>query len=374
MKNMKRILLLLVCSTFFFTFSCSQEVSKAKSLLESQLESKEVADLITQHSTLFPNNTQLSIALIDGEETTYIGIIRDEDVIKITNNEDAVFEIGSISKVFTSILLSKYVRDKKLTLDDKMLALLPVSNEKASEDFKAITLQMLANHTSGLPRISQNMIPVMMANQQNPYKGYTAQLLEDFYSGEIILDNSPNTTYSYSNLAAGTLGYILTKKSNLSYENLLQQDILIPLNMTSSSSILSQIDASKLISGLNADGTEAANWDFTDATVGAGGIKSSVVDMEKFIRKNFEDDEIYNLPQQSTFTVNDNLHVGLGWHISIKEHKNLLWHNGGTGGYRSCMVLSKEGKKAVLVLSNVSAFGSESEKIDNLCFDLMQKL
>ena len=358
----------------FINLGFSQEIPEAESLPGSKLLSPEIAELINENVDLFPNKTQLSIALIDGDETTFIGVVRKEDKLEITSNEDRIFEIGSISKVFTSVLLSKLVDAKKISLDDNLLSVLSLSSEKASEESKRITLQMLANHTSGLPAIPQNMLPVMMANQKNPYKEYTIELLEDFYEAQVIVDNEPNTTYSYSNLAAGTLGYLVAKKSNMSYEELLQQTILKPLEMTNSSSVLSQIDESKLVIGQNSDGTEAKNWEFTDAFVGAGGIKSSAIDMEKFIRKNFEDDAIYNLPQQSTFTVNPNFQVGLGWHISIEKEKKYHWHNGGTGGYRSCMVLDKENKKAVLVLSNVSAFWTQAEKIDNLSFDLMRKI
>lgn len=367
---MKRLIALLVFIMFFFTSAFSQEISKAASLESSESVSEEIAELISKHAALFPNNTQLSIALIDGEETTFIGVKRSKDRLEMIDNKEAIFEIGSVSKVFTSILFSNQLAQGNMALDDKLNSYLSFDEDKASEGSHKITLQMLANHTSGLPRIPQNMLPGMMANQQNPYSTYTGGLLEEFYLGEVILDNAPNATYAYSNLGAGTLGYILTKKAKLSYEYLLQQDILKPLGMNSTSTILSQIEPTRLVPGLNPDGTIASNWDFTDAAVGAGGIKSCAVDMEKFIRKNFEEDEVYNLPQQSTFTVNPSLHVGLGWHISIDGDYNLLWHNGGTGGYRSCIVLNKDSKKAILVLSNVSAFGSESEKIDNLCFSL----
>ena len=314
-------------------------------LLESQIENKEIANLITQNAALFPNNTQLSIALIDGDKTTYIGIIRNQDELKTIKNNEAIFEIGSITKVFTSVLLSKKIQENNLNLDDKIYSVLPVSDENASQDVKSITIQMLANHTSGLPRISLNMLPAMLANQENPFKEYTTELLNEFYAGEVFLDNSPSSTYGYSNLGAGTLGYILAEKSNVSYEDLLQRDILKPLEMTNSSTVLSQTDPSKLVVGQNAEGSETSNWDLTDATVGAGGIKSNVLDMERFIRKNFEDDATYNLPQKPTFTVNPNLQIGLGWHIMTEEGKTLLWHNGATGGYRSCMVLNKEHKK-----------------------------
>ncbi len=371
---MKRILLFLAIIILCFDTSCAQDIDRAKSSLVSEIGNEEVANLITENADLVPNNTQLSIALIDGDKTTFIGVKRDHDELLTTKNEDAIFEIGSISKVFTSILFAKQVKANEISVDGKLQSFMSFSDEKASDDSKEITLKMLANHSSGLPRIPLNLLPVMMADQSNPYKNYTAKLLGDFYNGEIILDNTPNTTYAYSNLGAGTLGYILSKNADKTYEELLQKDIMQPLGMTSSSSILSQIESAKLVTGLNPDGTETSNWDFTDALVGAGGIKSNAIDMEKFIRKNLEEDEVYDLPQQSTFTVNANLHIGLGWHISIDKDKELLWHNGGTGGYRSCMVLDKKGKKAVLVLSNVSAMGKESEKIDKLCFELMKTL
>jgi len=370
---MKRIVFLLASIILCFNISYSQEVSVAKSSLEAEMDNKEMAGLITQNAANFPNNTQLSIAIIDGDKTTFLGIMRDSDELLTTTNKNSIFEIGSISKVFTSLLLAKQVQAQKLGLNDKLNSFLTFT-EKASDGSKEITLQMLANHTSGLPRIPQNMIPVMMADQSNPYKNYTAELLKDFYKDEVILENDPNTTYAYSNLGAGTLGYVLSDNAGMSYEELLQQDILKPLGMVSSSSLLSQIDEMKLVAGLNPDGTEASNWDFTDALVGAGGIKSSAVDMEKFIRNNFETDVAYDLAQQSTFSVSSDLSIGLGWHISAEDGKSFHWHNGGTGGYRSCMVLNKESKKAVLILSNVSAFGSESQNIDKLCFDLMRTL
>jgi len=371
---MKRILLFLCCIILGISSGCSQELLEAKSSLKTEIENKEIAALITQYSKTFPNNTQLSIALIDGDQTTFIGVKRDRDELITTRNENAVFEIGSISKVFTSILLSRQISSGQVSLNDKLHTFFEFDEEKASEGSKEITLSMLANHTSGLPRIPLNMLPVMMEDQSNPYKNYTPELLEDFYKSEIILENAPTTTYSYSNLGAGTLGYVLTKKTKKSYEALLQEDILGPLGMESSSSILSKIEPADLVAGLDPEGMVTSNWDFTDAAGGAGGIKSSVSDMIKFIRKNFEDDVVFNVPQQSTFTVDDNLHLGLGWHISIEDGKDYHWHNGGTGGYRSCMVLNKESKKSVLVLSNVSAFGSTSNNIDNLCFDLMKML
>lgn len=359
---------------FCFSQVSAQDISKAKSLLEAQLEEKEWASTINRMAEVFPNNTQLSIAIIDKDKTEYIGVIRRNDTLQQTENQNAVFEIGSISKVFTSVLFSKQIRLERLSVDDKLASLLPVPIEKAPEESKEITLKMLANHTSGLPAIPQNMMLLMMADQHNPYKDYSTTHIDDYYKNQMILDNPPNTVNAYSNLGAGTLGYILTTVTGKSFETLLQEDIFQPLEMTNSTSIRANVEKSKLVAGLYPDGKETSNWDFTDAMVGCGGIKSNAVDMEKFIRKNFEDDEMYNLPQVPTFSINETLEIGLGWHITLRENQRLLWHNGGTGGYRSCMALDKENRTAVLILSNVSAYNSSSSNIDQLAFELINKL
>lgn len=371
---MKRILLFVMGVVMACSTGCAQEVSKAKNAFSDQIEDQEIAELIANSADLFPNNTQLSIAIIDGESSTYYGIKRTADELVPVHNEESIFEIGSISKVFTSILLSKQVNEGALSVDDLLTEFVDIDKDVASTESEEISLKMLANHTSGLPRIPQNMLAVMMLDQSNPYVAYTPELLKEFYRGAVKLDNTPGMTYAYSNLGTGTLGYILSQRKDMTYEALLQQDIFEPLNMVHSSSLLISVDSTKLVRGLNADGSVASNWDFTDAMVGAGGIKSNVVDMEKFVRKHFEEDEIYNLPLRSTHEVASSLEIGLGWHISIDGEKKFHWHNGGTGGYRSCMVLDKKSKKAVILLSNVSAFAGTSDRIDNLCFELMKTL
>ncbi|WP_420571210.1 serine hydrolase domain-containing protein [Kordia sp.] len=365
--------------TFFILFTflsthvlLSQE--KAVNAIDTSSFSSEIGKVIAENSELFPNNSQLSIALIDGENTNYIGIIRKNDSLQNIVNKEAVFEVGSNTKVFTSLLLSQQIQAGNLQLNDKLVDLLPFTLDTSPEKTKEISLLMLANHSSGLPRLPQNIFPLLEKNMTNPYKEYTVAMLQDYLKSEITLENEPSKVSSYSNLGAGLLGYLLTEKTKKTYEELLQEQILKPLGMHNTSTLLSKIDRSQLVVGLQPNGTETSNWDFTDALVGAGGIKSSVVDMEKFIRKNFEDDIVYNLPQQPTINVNNSVQVGLGWHIITKEGKTVLFHNGGTGGYLSCMIIDKKNKKAALLLSNVSAFSPQGPKIDNLCFSLIELL
>lgn len=341
--------------------------SQVKSNLSKSITNKKIDSIFEKNLAKFPNNTQISIAILNGDKTEYIGVLRENDTLKVTNNKSKVFEIGSLTKVFNSVLFSSLIIENKVSLEETLKENFEFKLKNGNE----ITLQQLANHTSGLSRLPSNMMPVLMANPTNPYKNYTTELLEEDLKKNIVLETKPGSKYAYSNYGAGLLGYILTKKTNKNYEMLLQEYIFSPLKMSNSSSDLLKMDRNLLVKGLDATGNEVSNWDFTDAQVGAGGIKSTILDLELFTRKNFENNNIYNLPQQPTFSINENSKIGLGWHITVKENKNILWHNGATAGYRSCMAIDKERKKAIIILSNVSAFHSNSGNIDTICFNLL---
>ncbi|MGH1385173.1 serine hydrolase domain-containing protein [Kordia sp.] len=368
---MKRTFFLLL---IFLSTQVLLSQEKVVNAIDASTMSSEIRKVIAENSEFFPNNTQLSIALIDGEKTNYIGVIRKNDTLQSIDNKTGIFEIGSNTKVFTSLLLSHQIKAGNLQLNDKLVDVLPFPIEKSPEKTNEISLKMLSNHSSGLPRLPKNIFPLLQENMANPYKKYTVDMLHSYLKSEITLDNTPGKVSAYSNLGVGLLGYILTEKTKKSYEDLLQEQILKPLKMNNTTTLLSKVDQSQLVKGLKADGTENSNWDFTDALVGAGGMKSNVVDMAKFIRKNFKEDAVYNLPQQATIDVNEMVQVGLGWHIITKEGKTVLFHNGGTGGYSSCMIIDKKNKKAVMLLTNVSAFSPQNPKIDNLCFTLIELL
>ena len=109
---------------------------------------------------------------------------------------------------------------------------------------------------------------------------------------------------------------------------------------------------------------------------GAGAILSTVEDLSKFALAQFdkENNELI-LTQEPTFKVNDNMQIGLGWHILKGETgRELIWHNGGTGGYTSSMGLDIENKNGIIILSNVSAFNEKMGNIDQLLFELIETL
>jgi CubicO group peptidase (beta-lactamase class C family) len=325
---------------------------------------KEIADLIFSKTKDFPNQTQLSIAFVQNNQTTCYGIIKENDSVKPADNHEKVFEIGSITKVFTSTVLASLVTEGKIRMNDSINPYYPFT----FKENRKITFLTLANHTSGLPRLPGNLD---LSDGSNPYRNYTEKELEAYLKTIITLENEPSETYSYSNLGAGLLGYTLGLSQGTSFEELVQKRVFDRYGMTSSST--SSGDAGdRLVKGLNANGETTSNWDF-DVLAGGGGVLSTTADLTQFAIAQFNpENRELALTRVPTFEASEKMKIGLGWHILQSDtEQELFWHNGGTGGYSSSMAVNVADKVAVIILSNVSAFHPASGNIDQLCFELI---
>jgi CubicO group peptidase (beta-lactamase class C family) len=352
--------------------SCSEgQITDAENYIDvsNYAINKEQSDLIFENTKSFPNHTQLAFAVVKNGSINFIGIERINDTIRATENYNSAFEIGSITKVFTATLLSNFVNEQQLTIDDHIQDYLDFKIKSENK----ITFKQLANHTSGLPRLPSNL-NFFFVDRDNPYKDYNREMLIDYLTNKVELNQEPGTTYEYSNLGAGVLGFVLATISDASFESLLQDNIFARYKMPNSTTNIEQIQT-KLVKGLNTSGAYTSNWDF-DVLAGGGAIFSTVEDLSKFALAQFdpENNEL-RLTQKPTFKVNDQMSIGLGWHIiKRKNGGELIWHNGGTGGYTSSMALDLERKNGVIILSNVSAFNDKSGQIDQLCFGLIKTL
>ncbi len=327
----------------------------------------EIAEIIFAKSKNFPNNTQLSIAVIQNGKTNYYGIIKENDTIKPSINQNKIFEIGSITKVFTSTVLASLVEEKKLKLTDEI-------NSYYSFPFKnniKINFESLANHTSGLPKLPENLD---LSNETNPYKNFGEGEIEEYLKNLLKLENEPSKISSYSNLGAGLLGYTLGLSQKTSFQKLLQKRVFDKYKMTNSFTSSQKLE-NRLVKGFDANGEVVSNWDF-DVLFGGGGILSTSEDLVNFVNAQFNPKNTeLTITRKPTFDINESMKIALGWHI-IKTEKgfNWVWHNGGTGGYSSSMVLDAGKKNAVIILSNVSGFNTKMKNIDNLCFELMKQI
>lgn len=327
----------------------------------------DVAEIIFTKTKDFPNKTQLSIAVIQKGETNYYGIIKENDTIKPTKNQNKIFEIGSITKAFTSTVFASLIEDKKLKLTDEI----NIFYSFPFKDKTKITFQSLANHTSGLPRLPENLD---LSNETNPYKNYGKKEIEEYLKTLLKLENEPSKISSYSNLGAGLLGYTLGLSQKTSFQKLLQKRVFDKYKMTNSHTSSQKLE-NKLVKGLDENGEVVSNWDF-DVLFGGGGILSTTEDLVKFANAQFNPkNKELALTRKSTFDINAGMKIGLGWHIlNTKNGFNWVWHNGGTGGYSSSMALDAEKKNGVIILSNVSAFNQKMGNIDKLCFELIKQI
>ncbi len=270
---------------------------------------------------------------------------------------DTVFEIGSITKVFTSLVLADMVVRGEVGLDDPVARLLPAEVRVPERDGRAITLRDLSNQVSGLPRMPGNLKP---ADMGDPYADYGPARLYEFLA-VCKLPRAVGEKFEYSNLGVGLLGHALALKAGTSYEDMVRRRVLEPLGMADSAIVLPERLAARLAPGFDAVLKPVKNWRF-DALAGAGALRSTARDMLKFLTAAMGRRET---PLRRAFdlmladrrpTGTPDLEIGLGWHVWKRFGTEIVWHNGGTGGYRSFAGFDPAKKAGVVVLCN-TAFG-----------------
>ena len=279
----------------------------------------------------------------------------------------AVFEIGSITKVFTASVLSDMVARREVKLDDPVANYLPRAVHMPVRG-RPISLLDLATQVSGLPRLPDNLAP---RDQSNPYADYSVRQLYEFLS-RYQLPRDPGASYEYSNLGMGLLGHALALRARMSYEQLVTRRLLTPLGMRETAITLTPPLRARLAPGHDEAGNVVPNWDLP-TLAGAGALRSTASDMLAFLAANVDTSATpigralrqTHDPRQATD--NPNLKVGLAWHILSRPIGNIVWHNGGTGGYRTFIGFDPVRRIGVVVLSNFN------RSVDDLGYHLLDE-
>jgi|1185.fasta_scaffold03676_2 D-alanyl-D-alanine-carboxypeptidase/D-alanyl-D-alanine-endopeptidase len=266
----------------------------------------------------------------------------------------SVFEIGSITKTFTATTLADMVVKGEVKLDDPVAKYLPASAHVPSRSGREITLADLATQSSGLPRMPSNFAP---KNQANPYADYTEQQAIDFVAS-YQLPRDVGAKYEYSNLGMGLLGIALTRREGVSYEALVRKHVIDPLGMSETRVTFTPSMRERLALGHDENGAVVSNWDIP-GLAGAGALRSTVSDMLKYLQAYVDPSHsklapAIELAQTKRYaTDNPNLSLGLAWHIvNAPSGSTVIWHNGGTGGYRTFIGFDRARHAGVVVLSN----------------------
>ena len=460
-------------------------------LTEKSFLTKNQKDLIFNQAKFFPDQTQISIGFIENGEVRYFGLVRDNDSINPLDNRKNLFEIGSITKVFTSNILAISVLENRIRLEDNINEYL---NLEVKNDIK-ISFKSLANHSSGLPRMPPNfeaekldtvntvrvrhiLIPYKgsvqsspdiirskesakqkatsllgliegnrsdFANyvnlssdkdisdengeiefsyfdgfvpefrdfafdnvvgslglietrfgyhiieilskgdsqkvvnvrslEDNPYKFYDKRDLEFYLENLLKLHETGTGNYLYSNLGVGVLGYTLSEIYDLSYEKMFEKYIFLNYKMDNTN-FGNEGVKKDLVVGRDSNGYTVSNWDFA-ALAPAGGLLSNVEDLSKYVLAQFRgSNPEFDLIRGKTLRIDDQRDMGLGWHIinSMESSDKLYAHGGGTGGYTSSMLVDLKNQIGIVILSNVSSFNPNQNKIERLSYDLIKDM
>ncbi|MBS1558500.1 MAG: serine hydrolase [Bacteroidetes bacterium] len=302
---------------------------------------------------------------VEAEETPGIavGILENGKITYFTFGEaniathqpvtpQTLFEIGSITKTFTTSVLAYLVNEKIFLLSDPAQNYLPSTITLPDRNGKQITLLHLASARSGLPRMPANFAP---ANPANPYRDYTEKQLSAFLN-KCELNSDPGRQYEYSNLGMGLLGFLLTAHQKTTYSKLIRDIILSPLQMNQTFISGERINDPMLAQGYS-DNKPVAAWTWSDQSVlvGAGGVVSNTEDMIKYLVAQLSENKD-NLSQAFQLThkevaeaIGTSIQIGMGWHL--KDHR-YIWHNGGTGGFRSFAGFDPQTNRAIVILTN----------------------
>ena len=316
---------------------------------------------------LVPNtDTAIIVGLIEpgGRRTIAAGKAGPNGVPALDSH--TVFEIGSATKVFTTAVLMDMVRKGEVRLDDPVAKYLPSAVTIPTRGGRLITLVDLATHTSGLPRLPSNLKPKDAAN---PYADYSVTEMYDFLS-HCELTRDIGSQFEYSNLGMGLLGHALSLRAGTSYEKLVSARILRPLQMRETVITLPTALRSRLAPGHDNAGGPVANWDLP-TLAGAGALRSTLDDMLRFLQANLDADNAgvpsllhdTHVARHSPTTPDGS--IGLGWQIRRAFDRDIVWHNGGTGGYRSFIGFDPKTKTGVVILHNSAL------SVDDIAFHLI---
>ncbi len=379
---MSRIYMLLTTLTLLFSYAAiADDVATQETAPDESTESEwdRFTPLIDKFTTDYPAEREfatVAIAISHAGQRRYwqVGnpIIADG---KEVASEATLYQIGSVTKTFTGLLLADMVEEGLVSLDSTVGELAPDDRE-LSEDIAAITLRELATHSSGLPRLSGDLMFASLFSSEDPYAKYSAEQLWNALETTIIPARDERT-YLYSNLAMGLLGQLLADRMQTDYATLLKSRITEPLQMPDTVIQFSEAQQSRLAPGHTAAGTECNIWTF-DSLAGCGALSSTTADLLTYLEAEINPGEsplgpAMRLSQETHYEdAETGLRLGLSWHmLPTSGPHRIIAHDGGTNGFVSFTGFIPETQTAVVILCNSGDALSTNHLVGKLGVELL---
>ncbi len=297
------------------------------------------------------------VGVIDENGSRYYGFGKVSIDDSTIPDENSIFEIGSITKTFTSTLLSDLDQKGEMKIQDSIQTILPVFNNVLSQNDRGITLENLATHTSGLPREPLNI----NVDDDHRYSNYSVKNLNDFLSNYIL--DSLSNEFSYSNLGVLVLEHAIETKMNQTYESLIIERVTTKLNMSDTNFDVPKEKKDRVVQGYN-NGRKVDELNL-GMFQSMGGLRSTPRDMLRYLGAQLG---MYPSPLSDAIKVTQRAHfeddrtaMGLGWEITKRKEsgKTIHYHKGGTNGFVSFTGFNLQDQIGVIVLVNGKRYFSD---------------
>ena len=298
--------------------------------------------------------------MTQGESDFYVAGWQNREA-KTPATTATVYEIGSISKTFTALLLAQQVINEQVSLDDPVQRLWPQPFELQDASGQPVTLQHLATHTSGLPRLPDNL----SVFSSDPYAQYDRDQLLAGVNMTAIKTAGKNL--AYSNFGFGLLGETLAVQAGQSFEDLVAEKLLQPLSLQHTYQTLDAVPEALLATGYRGNKATTA-WQFK-ALAGAGWLRADIRDLLAY-GSHILNPELAKVDPKLTQALQlvtqprhqGEVQVALSWFI----RDGIIWHNGATAGFNAILMISPDSQTVVAGITN----GTES--IEDIALHLLK--
>lgn len=340
---MKNLILIIASSFCFFNSIVSQPAA--------------VVELVQNYVQSLPENAEIAIGYIQNGEMTTMGYHHKNGEIVAVDNQEDIFEIGSMTKTYTAYLLAEQVANGEMEMGDPISQYLGDS-AIPSTIADSVTLHQLVTHTSGLAASPSTYIfPFLkskLGHSDNPYKFIQWKHFAK-YLRKGTLENRPGEQWTYNNSAIALLGYLIAQQQTTTWEDLLQSNIFNRYGMHNSYPTGIDVPEKLFVQGYDVKGKPANYWDM-DFINPAGSIKSCVTDQLKWLNLHLQPttDSVFTILK--TMTDIDahwkGTKMGHGWIHKLTDDKHITWHGGATGAFKSFSAFNEEDQTAVVILTN----------------------
>ena len=264
---------------------------------------------------------------------------------------NTAFEIGSVSKTMTAVLLADLIGQGKASLDDPLAACLPEGTSVPAFEGLPILLRHVVTHTSGLPALPSRLGATSM---EDPYSNLTEEALLASL-GDVVLSAAPGTTSEYSNFASMVLSYAVARRAGSDLEGLLKQRLFAPLGMDKAY-VNDRPEGVRAAVGHTPNTQPAPAWNFATNLAGVGGVRATLDDMVRYVQGNLGliESSISPALEFAQRQVGEKQEMAMNWMLVPVAGRTVHMHEGGTGGFSAFVSVDRDRQRGVVILSDTA--------------------